>query len=154
VVLASAGAVLGLGGIRVSRAEDDAKLATDMPQQVTVVAIMAIPGSKAIDSKLASIKTQLDRLQPGHGFKLLNAQSKSLVSSDSVAVDLGNGYTAETWLVRPTDENGKVHFRCELSLNRTLQLSATVKVPLNQLFFVERPLLDDGSKLLLGVGAR
>ena len=54
--------------------------------------------------------------------------------------ELGHGYTAETTLVRPIDEDGKVQLRCELFLDRELQFSATVRAPLNQLFFCERPL--------------
>src|SRR5262249_19093433 len=99
-------------------------------------------------------KTQLNRLLPDHGFKLLDAQSKRMLAGESVVSELSHDYTVATSLVRSADENGKVHFRCELFLNRALQFTATVRVPLNRLFFCQRPLLDDGSKLLLGVAAR
>ena len=114
------------------------------------------PGGRkpVVNSKLATIQPQLSRLLPHHVFKLLDAQSAQLVAGESVECKLGHGYTAETTLVRPIDENGKVQLRCELSLDRELQFSATVRTPLNQLFFCERPFLTDGSKLLIGVGAR
>jgi hypothetical protein len=177
VVTAVVGMVLGLRGSCGARADSG----DGAVRQVTVFAILAKPGSKAVDSKLVNIESQLNRLLPHHGFKLLDAQSKLLVPGESVVCDLGHGYTAETSLVQPDDkpagwphiddpdllgavvgvlaaqlENplGKVRFRCELFLNHALQFSANVKVPLNQLFFCERPFLDDGTKLLIGVGAR
>jgi hypothetical protein len=152
--LAIGGLALGLCGLRVSRAEVKTKPSDGRPPQVTVFAIVATPGSKTGDSKLANIKPQLNRLLPDHGFKLLDARSKPIAAGESLVCDLGHGYTVETSLVQSADENGKVQFRCDLFLNRALQFTATVKVPLNQLFFCERPFLDDGSKLLLGVGAR
>jgi hypothetical protein len=96
----------------------------------------------------------LNRLLPHHDFKLLDAQSGRIVAGESVDCDLGHGYTAETTLVRPVDEDGKVQLRCELFLDKALQFSANAKAPLNQLFFWERPFLDDGSKLLMGIGVR
>jgi hypothetical protein len=152
-MLAFGGLALGLGGLRVSRAEVKVESADDMARQVTVFAIVATPGTKQVDSKLSTIKTQLDKLMPQHGFKLLDVQSKRLVSGESVACDLQNGYTTETRLVGPVDENGKVPLRCELFLNQNREFSTLVKTPLNQLFFCERE-LQDGSHLLLGVGAR
>ncbi|HZW30981.1 MAG TPA: hypothetical protein VFF52_09760 [Isosphaeraceae bacterium] len=170
--------VVGLGGLRRARAESGDDLE---PPQVTVFAILAKPGSKVVDSRLTRIQSQLNRLLPHHGFKLLDAQSKRLRAGESVVCDLGHGYTAVTALVQPDDQpagwphfedpdllgavvgplavhwekpQGKVQFRCELFLNKALQFSAKVKVPLNQLFFCERPFLDDGTKLLIGVGAR
>src|SRR5262249_3144346 len=115
---------------------------------------VASPGGKSVDSKLTAIQPQLNRLLPDHGFKLLDAQSARIVAGESVECKLGHGYTAETVLVRPIDEDGKVQLRCELSLDGELQFSATVRTPLNQLFFCERPYLTDGSKLLIGVGTR
>jgi len=153
VVLVFGGLALGLGGLlRVSRAEVKVEPADDM--QVTVFAINATPGSnKQVDSKLSTIKTQLDKLMPQHGFKLLDVQSKRIVPGESVACDLRNGYTTQISLVGPVDENGKVPLRCELFLNQSREFSTLVKTPLNQLFFCERE-LQDGSRLLIGVGAR
>jgi hypothetical protein len=146
--------VLALFGLKLSRAEVPGDSSSAVSQQVTVFVILATPGSKAVDSKLANIKAQLNRLLPHHGFKLLDAQSRRIVAGESVTCELGSGYTAETSLVRPVDENGKVLLRCELFLNKERQFSAKVKAPLSQLFFCERPFLDDRSKLLIGVGAR
>jgi hypothetical protein len=152
--LAFGGLVLGVCGLRVSRGEFQTEASADVAQQVTVFAIIATPGGKTVDSKLVSIKPQLSQLLPHHGFKLLDAQSKRIETGESVTCDLGNGYTAETSLVRPVDENGKVELRCELFRNRSRQFATQVKAPLNQLFFCERPFLDDGSKWLIGVGVR
>jgi hypothetical protein len=148
------GLALGLSGLRVSYAQIKTASGHEQPRQVTVIAIIALPESKAVDSKLASIHAQLTRLLPQHGFKLLDAQISPLVAGESVNCDLGHGYTAETTLVQPVDEDGKVQLRCDLFLDKALQFSANVKAPLNQLFFWERPFLDDGSKLLMGIGVR
>jgi hypothetical protein len=152
MALAVGGLALGLGGLRVSRAEVNQD-AVDVARQVTVIGIIATPGSGPIDPRLATIKSQLDKLRPKHGFKLLDAQSKRLEAGESVACDLKNGYTSETVLVRPLDDGGKAELRCELRRDEARLFSTLVKTPLNQLFFYERD-LDDGSQLLIGVGAR
>jgi len=121
--------------------------------QVTLFAIVATPGSNAIDPKLTAIASQLRKLLPNHGFQLLDVQSKRLSPGESVRCDLGSGLTAATALVRPLDENGKVQLRCLLALNGTPQFDTLVATPPNQLFFCDR-MRDDGSRLLLGVGAR
>ena len=104
------GLVLGLGGLRVSHAQTKTKMAAshEEARQVTVFAIIATPGSKAVDSKLADIQGQLNRLLPNHGLKLRDAQSGRVVAGESVDCDLGNGCTLETSLIQPIDENGKV----------------------------------------------
>jgi hypothetical protein len=154
VALAFGSLALALGGlVRVSRAEVKVEPADDLPRQVTVFAIVATPGSKQVDSKLARIKPQLDKLMPQHGFKLLDVQSKALVIGESVDCDLRNGFTSQTKLVGPMDENGKVPLRCELFLNQSREFSTLVKTPTNQLFFCEQE-LEDGSALLIGVGTR
>lgn len=152
IALAVGGLGLGLGGLRISRAgvHQDA---TDVARQVTVVGIIATPQSSTIDSRLATIKSQLDKLKPKHGFKLLDAQSKRIEAEESVTCDLKNGYRSETVLVRSLDDSGKVELRCELWLDDARLFSTLVKTPLNQLFFYERE-LEDGSLLLIGVGAR
>jgi hypothetical protein len=148
------GLAIGAWGLKVSRAEGEANPGREVVRQVTVFAIVATPGGKSVDAKLTAVQPQLNRLLPAHGFKLLDAQSARIVAGESVECKLGHGYTAETVLVRPIDEDGKVQLRCELSLDGELQFSATVRTPLNQLFFCERPYLTDGSKLLIGVGTR
>jgi hypothetical protein len=152
MALAVGGLALGLGGLRVSRAEVNQD-AADVARQVTVIGIIATPGSSAIDSRLTTIKSQLNKLRPKHGFKLLDAQSKRLEAGESVACDLKNGYTSETVLIRPLDDGGKVELRCKLRHDDARLFSTLVKTPLNQLFFHERE-LEDGSQLLIGVGAR
>jgi hypothetical protein len=152
--LAFGGLALGLCGLHVSRAAMDVKTAEDEARQVTVFGVIATPGSKTADSNLTTIiKTQLDKLLPKHGFKLLDVQSKPIVAGESVTCDLRNGYTVVTALVQPVDENGKVQIRCELFRDQDLQFSTVVRTPPNQLFFCQRA-LQGGSQLLIGVGAR
>jgi hypothetical protein len=122
-------------------------------RQVTLFAIIAKPGSSALDPKLAGIEGQLRKLLPGHGFKLLDVRSKRLVAGDSLRSDLGNGWTASTDLVQPLDANGKIELRCVLQQNEVVQFDTRVSTPPNQLFFCDR-LIADGQRLLIGVGAR
>ena len=146
---------IGVGTVRAPcvAGRDGCKAADDEARQVTVFGVIATPGSKTADTNLATIKTQLDKLLPKHGFKLLDAQSKRIVAGESVTCDLRNGYTVVTSLVQPVDENGKVQIRCELFRDQDRQFSTVVKTPPNQLFFCQRA-LQDGSQLLIGVGAR
>jgi len=131
-----------------ARAEPD-----EDARQVTLFAIIATPGSNAVDPKLAAIAPQLRKLLPGHGFKLLEVRSKALRAGQTIRCELGNGLTASTVLVRPLDENGKIELRCALRLNEVSQFDIPVATPPNQLFFCDR-MLDDGTLLLIGVGAR
>ncbi len=168
-VLALGGLALGFLEIRVSRAHEaraqavalvpdpesaeEAMADPDIARQVTVVGIIAGRSDKTVDSKLLTIKTQLNNLLPKHGFRLLDAQSKRIVAPQSVACKLSNGYTVTVSLVKSLNENGKVELRCELFQDKARQFSTVVKTPLNQLFFCQRA-LPDGSQLLIGVGAR
>jgi hypothetical protein len=122
-------------------------------RQVTVFGIVATPDSAAIDPKLKAIAPQLRRLLPKHGFKLLDVQSKRLVTGQAVTCDLGSGFTSSTTLMQPLDPNGKVVLRCEILENGTSQLATLVATPPNQLFFCDK-MLPSGSRLLIGVGAR
>ena len=151
--LAFGGLVLGLCGLHVSRAEMDTKTVGDETRQVTVFGVIATPGSKTLDTNLATIKTQLDKLLPKHGFKLLDVQSKPIVAGESVTCDLRNSYTLVASLVQPVDENGKVQIRCDLFRDQAREFSTLVKTPPNQLFFCQRS-LEGGSQLLIGVGVR
>jgi hypothetical protein len=159
LVVASLGLLFGAlaTGVRVILAADDPvanKLNLDAARQVTVFAVIAKSGGKGADSKLAVIKPQLERLLPGHSFKVLDIQSKRLIAGEMLECNLGNGgYISRTSLVKPDDENGKVGLRCELFLGKARQFSTEVKTPPNQLFFCERS-LSDGSRLLIGIGAR
>ena len=144
---------LGLCGLHVSRAAIESGPDDDEARQLTVFGVVATPASKTVDAKLAIIKTQLDKLLPKHGFKLLDAQSKSIVAGESVACDFRNRYRVVASLVQPMDENGKVQIRCELFRDQDRVFSSVVKTPPNQLFFCQRA-LNDGSQLLIGIGAR
>jgi hypothetical protein len=146
--------MLGAWGLRTSRAEVEADPNHDLVRHVTVFAILATPEGKSADSRLTNIQKPLSRLLPRHGFQLLDAQTARIVAGEAIECKLTHGYTVETTLVRPKDEDGKVKLRCELSLDGERQFSATVRTPLNQLFFCERPYLTDGSKLLVGMVAR
>lgn len=146
--------LLGASGLRPTRAEGEADPYRDVVRHVTVFAILATPDGKSVDGRLTTIQKHLARLLPGHDFKLLDAQTARIVAGESIECKLTHGYEVETTLVRPIDDEGKVQLRCELSLDGERQFSATVRTPLNQLFFCERPYLTDGSKLLIGVAAR
>jgi hypothetical protein len=122
-------------------------------RQVTAFAILAIPDSSELDPRLATIQSQLCKVLPGFGFKLRDVQSKRIETGQSVTCDLGNGYKAETILVKSLDENGKVQLRCNLALKGTKEFSTLVRTPANQLFFYERS-LKEGARVLIGVGAR
>jgi hypothetical protein len=148
------GLALGLCGLHVSRAGVHLNNNDGETRQVTVFGVIATPDGKTPDSsKLANIKAQLDKLLPKHGFKLLDAQSKRVEAGESVTCELGDGYSVLTSMVEMLDENGKVQLRCELFKDDVRQFSTLVKTPLNQLFFCQRP-LQNGSQLLIGVGAR
>ena len=122
-------------------------------RQVTLFGIMATPGSTEIDRKLATVSGQLRRLLPNHGFRLLDVRSKRLEPGQSVACKLGDGFVAETKLVDPLDGNGKIQLRCELRRHDQEQFATLVTTPPNQLFFCEKR-LDNGSRMLIGIGAR
>ena len=122
-------------------------------RQVTLFGIVATPGNRTIDPRLATVSGQLRRLLPDHGFRLLDVQSKRLEPGQSVACRLGEGYVAATKLVKPLDGNGKVELRCELTWNGQKQFDTIVTTPPNQLFFCDKR-LSDGSRMLIGVGAR
>ncbi len=122
-------------------------------RQVTLFGIVATPGSRAIDPKLASVSGQLRRLLPDHGFRLLDVRTKRLRPGQSVACELGDGFVAETSLVKVLDANAKIQLRCELRWNDQQQFATLVTTPPNQLFFCEKR-LNDGSRMLIGVGAR
>src|SRR5687768_3775916 len=92
-------------------------------RQVTLFGIMATPGGTATDPKLASVSGQLRRLLPDHGFRLLDVRSKRLQPGQSVACELGDGFVAETSLVKVLDGNGKIQLRCELRWNDQMQFA-------------------------------
>ena len=108
------------------------------------------------NSRSPTIETfilELEKLLPKHGFRLLDARSERIVDGEAVTCDLGNGRFLTTTLVKWLDENGKVELRCELFQDKVVEFSTLVKTPTSQLFFCQRA-LDDGTQLLIGVGAR
>jgi hypothetical protein len=140
-----------VSGLRVSRA--DVTCGDGEPRQLTIFGVLATPGGKTVDPRLSNIHTQLDKLLPKNGFRLLDARSERVVDGEAVTCNLGNGYTLTTSLVKALDENGKVELRCELFHEKISEFSTLVKTPPTQLFFCQRALAD-GSQLLIGVGAR
>jgi hypothetical protein len=121
--------------------------------QVTMFAIVATPHGSKVDPKLARIESELRKVFPDYGFKLLDVQSKRLTAGKSVTCSLGDGRVATTKLVQPLDANGKVKLRCELARRQEREFDRLVTTPPNQLFFCDKQLAD-GSRLLIGVGAR
>ena len=118
--LAFGGLVLGLCGLHVSRAEMDTKTADDEARQVTVFGIIATPGSKTADTNLATIKTQLDKLLPKHGFKLLDAQSKRIVAGESVTGDLATATRLWPRWFRPWMKTARSRFAVNSSKTKTV----------------------------------
>jgi hypothetical protein len=138
--------------------------AQDIPsRQVTLFGILATPNSSAIDPELKTIAPQLRQLLPGHGFKLLEVQSKRLTAGQSIACAKLQGFVAETALIDPLDINGKVQLRFQLGVktqqgpadNQTVevQMATVVSTPPNQLSFFDKP-LSDGTRIIIGMGAR
>ena len=124
-----------------------------MARQVTVFAVIASPDDPSVDPKLKKVLPQLRKLLPKHGFRLLDVKSKRLKSNQSIVCDLGDGYRSTTTLTEPSDEDGKVKLRCSVLLNDVPLLESNVTTPANQLFFCDKA-LDDGTRLLVGIGAR
>jgi hypothetical protein len=122
-------------------------------RQVTLFGVLATPGSTAVDPQLKSTLPQLRKLLPGHGFKLLEVQSKRLTIGQSITCDKLNQFTAEAGLINSLDDNGKVEIRFALGYQGQMQMATIVSTPPNQLFFFDKA-LDDGTHLLIGIGAR
>jgi hypothetical protein len=121
-------------------------------RQVTLFGVIATPGGP-IDPRLARVESQLRKLLPGYGFRLLDVQSKRLTAGQTLTCRLGGDFTAAAKLMHPFDENGKVQVRCAVLQANVVQLQTDVSTPPNQLFFCEKP-LGDGTRLLVGIGAR
>ena len=124
-----------------------------LSRQVTLFGVIATPGGNEVDPKLVKVQTQLRKLLPGHSFRLLDVQGKRLNAGEKVACNLEDGFTAAARLVEPLDENGKVQIRCFVLQKEAVVLETLVTTPPNQLFFCEKT-LTNGSRLLIGVGAR
>lgn len=131
---------------------DDPAPAADQGLQVTIFGIVARPGSAKIDPKLAPIAVQLRNLKPGHSFQFRGHTSERAAPGEVVRCDLGDGLIAEA-TVQGFESNGKVRIKFTLKRKDRSELATTVITPPNQLFFCDKA-LPDGSRLLIGIGAR
>lgn len=122
-------------------------------RQVTVFAIRATPTPGEVDPRLSSVRVQLRKMLPDHGFQLIEARSRGLVPGETLTCDLGEGREALTTLVSHAEDGDRVQFRCRLLDGDAPPFSTLVDAPENQLFFYERT-LRDGTLVLIGVGAR
>ena len=169
-VVLGGGALLGSGvritladqpetGSASASAKESNADASDSPAfQVTVISLLVTPGessgAQAQDPRLARIKNQLGKLVPkNHGYKLLDVRSDRLSSGQTVTCDLGKNRRAKVTLLDSAESDGKAKLRCELIKEKAKLSVSEVTTPLNQLFFCEHK-LEDGSRLLIGVGAR
>ena len=144
-LLTLAALLIGCGTLATGQAEQ--------ARQVTLFGIVATPGGKAVDPKLAKVAPQLRKLLPNHSFRLLGVESRRLGVSETLTCDLGGGFSAEVGLLDPLDAVGKVGLRIALEENGAPLVITDVATPPNQLFFCDKR-LPDGSRLVVGVGAR
>jgi hypothetical protein len=79
--------------------------------------------------------------------------SKRVVAGEAVECDLGGGFAATSQLISPVDGNGKVQLRFAFSAGGFPQYQTIVTTPPNQVFYANR-MLDDGRRLIVGIGAR
>ncbi|WP_206107741.1 hypothetical protein [Paludisphaera rhizosphaerae] len=121
--------------------------------QVTVFAIKATPNASAIDPRLSEVRDQLRKVLPNHGFELIATRSERLQPGETLPCDLGEDRVAET--TYESAEAGRISFLCSFREGPSDAPAYTTHVdaPENQLFFYERS-LRDGSRVLIGVGAR
>lgn len=145
---------LALGAILSALAGNSPASAQALPgRQVTIFGVLATPGGNTVDPKLKPIAAQLQKLLPNHSFKLLKLESRRITPTQSVPCDLGDGFTTEAQLLLPFDTNGKVQMKLDLSFQGTSQYQTIVITPPDQIFFVDK-MLGNGSRLIIGVGAR
>jgi hypothetical protein len=122
-------------------------------RQVTLFAVIASKDDVRIDPKLSKVSTQLRKLLPNHGFRLLSVKTKRLMIGQTLTVRLDGELTAATRLDQALDDNGKVQLKCEVLRGQAVLLESLVTTPANQLFFCDK-MLPDGNRLLVGIGAR
>lgn len=123
-------------------------------RQVTLFGVMATPGTTGVaDPKLSAVLPQLRRLLPHHKFRLVEIASDRAVAGQTVRCDLGDGFVATSEMVAAQDSNGRVQMRFRLAKGKESLYQTLLVTPPDQVFFCENP-LPDGSKLLVGLGAR
>lgn len=122
-------------------------------RQVTVFAIRATDDAGSVDPRLSSVRVQLRKMLPDHGFQLIEARSQRLGPGETLTCDLGEGREAQTTLIAHAEDADRVQFQCRLVDGDAPVYSTVVDAPENQLFFYERS-LSDGTLVLIGVGAR
>ena len=126
---------------------------TGPTRQVTLFSVVAVPGGKTTDPKLSRVAPQLRKLLPGHGFRLLDVQSRARAVGETLSCDLGSGTVAQATVTEALTPEGKIQLRVTLDQDGAPRSITDVSTPPNQLFFCDRP-LPDGSRLVIGVGAR
>jgi hypothetical protein len=122
-------------------------------RQVTVFAILATPGSTAVDPQLNQVAAQLQRLLPNHAFRLIAARNERLGAGRSLSVPLPNELTLSTTLAAVTDAQGKVQLDLTLKSPTATLVSSSVRTPPNQLVFLDKT-LETGQRLVFGLAAR
>ncbi len=123
-------------------------------RQVVMFAVHATPGGVAMDRKISpAIQAELRKALPNHSFKLVKVKSERVMAGQSMTADLGDGFGATAQLLNPLDPNGKVQVRFELSRFESSMFQTVVVTPPDQFNYFDKR-LDDGSRLLLGIGAR
>jgi hypothetical protein len=129
--------------------------AQELPsRQVVMFGVVATPDSTVMDPKISPVvAARLRRALPNHGFKLIKIKSDRVIQGGSLTLDLGNGFVSSAHLLNPTDPNGKVQMRFELTLQGLSQFQSIVATPADQFNFFDK-MLPDNSRLLIGVGAR
>ncbi len=144
---------LGLAFALLVAAAGRARADVGPSRQVTLFGIVAVPGGTAVDPKLSKVAPQLRKLLPGHEFRLLGVKSRRLAVGETMRCDLGAGLNAEAGLLDAQDADAKVDLRIALDQDGAPLIVTDVATPPNQLFFCDKR-LPDGSRLVIGVGAR
>ena len=123
-------------------------------RQVVVFGVMATPGGTEMDPKIAPVvQAQLRKLLPDHGFSLIKIKSERLTANGQVKCSLGPDFAANARLIKPTGTDGKILMQVELMYQEESQFQTTVTTPPDQFNFFDKS-LDNGNRLLIGVGAR
>jgi hypothetical protein len=123
-------------------------------RQVVMFGVLATPGSTEMDPKITpAVAAQLRKTLPNHGFKLIQVKSQRVMTGQSLALNLGDGFVSSAQLMSALDPNGKVQMRFELTYEGTSQFQTVVVTPADQFNFFDK-MLPNNNRLLIGVGAR